>query len=149
MTPLSLEGTPPIMAGTANSIITTQALRAKNAVCVAAKTTFSDATNALKLMDAGASGSVLYKLTALARATVALTPCYLFRSPDDGVTMYLIGNCMKSAFTIPTTTVAQTLADFGFTETSPLRLMVGDSLWVGIGVALAGGIVFDGVAEDL
>jgi hypothetical protein len=38
---------------------------------------------------------------------------------------------------------------FEYTETTPLRVAAGDTLWVGIGVALASGIVFDAACEDL
>jgi hypothetical protein len=46
-------------------------------------------------------------------------------------------------------TTAAPVTDFGFSETTPLRLGPGDTLWTGIGVALAGGIVFDAQYEDL
>jgi hypothetical protein len=136
------------MAGVPNAVITPQALKAKSAVAVAAKVTLNDAVNAVKLLDAGASGTAVYKLTALARATITATQLQLFRSPDNGVTMFFINNLLMAAYTVAATT-AQTPSDFGYSETAPLRLQSGDSLWIGIGVALAAGVVFDATAEDL
>lgn len=136
------------MATTPNSVVTAQALRTRNALCTAAKTTYSDATNAVQLCQAGANGSILYGLSAIPRATVTATQLQLFRSPDNGVTLYLVSTALMAAFTMAQTTQAAKTV-FEFTETAPLRLAAGDSLYVGIGVALAGGIVFDTSLEDL
>ena len=137
------------MTVTPNSVITAQGIKARSAVCTAAKTTYADATNAVQLLVANASnGSVLYGLKAIPRATVTATQLQLFRSPDGGVTLNLISTALMVAYTMAQTTqVIPT--DFGYTETAPLRLAAGDSLYVGIGVASAGGIVFDAQFEDL
>lgn len=137
------------MTVSANQIVTPQALKTKNAVCTAAKTTYNDATNAVQLLVANVTnGSILYGLKAIPRATVTATQLQLFRSPDGGVTLYMINTSGMAAYTMAQTTqAAQT--DFGYTETNPLRLAAGDSLYVGIGVALAGGVVFDAQFEDL
>lgn len=136
------------MTVTANSIITPQAVKTANAVCTAAKTTLSDSTNAVKLLTPGANGSVLYGLKAVPRATVTATQLQLYRSPDNGTTMYLINSALMSAYTMANTTAAP-VTDFGYTETGPLRITSTDTLWVGAAVALAGGIVFDAQYEDL
>lgn len=136
------------MAVTPNSIVTAQAVKSASAVATAAKTTLSDSTNAVKLLTPGANGSVLYGLKALARATVTATKVQLYRSPDNGTTMNLIATTVMAAYTM-TNTDAQAVTDFGYTETSPLRVAVGDTLWIGASVALAGGIVFDAQYEDL
>jgi len=136
------------MPVTANSIITPQAVKSASAVCTAAKTTYGDATNAVKILTAGASGSVLYGLKAAPRATVTATQLQLYRSPDNGTTMYLVNSAVMGAYTMAQTTAAP-ITDFGYTETSPLRLASTDTLWVAIGVALAGGVSFDGQYEDL
>jgi peptidase E len=133
---------------TANSIITPQAVKSANAVCTAAKTTYNDSTNAVKILTAGASGSVLYGLKAVPRATVTATQLQLYRSPDNGVTLYLIGSALMAAYTMAQTTAAP-VTDFGYTEGQPLRLGSIDTLWVAIGVALAGGVSFDAQYEDL
>lgn len=136
------------MAVTPNAVVTAQALKTKSVVCTAAKTTYNDATSAVLLCTAGANGSILYGLSAIPRATVTATQLQLFRSPDGGVTLNLITTALMAAYTmVQTTQAAKTL--FEFTETAALRLAAGDSLYVGIGVALAGGIVFDAVVEDL
>lgn len=134
---------------TPNAIITAQGLKVRNAVCTAAKTTYNDATNAVLLVTAQATnGSILYGLRAIPRATVTATQLQLYRSPDAGTTLNLINTALMPAYTMAQTTqAAQT--DFGYTEAAPLRLAAGDSLYVGIGVALAGGIVFDPQCEDL
>jgi hypothetical protein len=136
------------MSVTPNSIITPQAVKSASCVCTAAKTTYGDAVNAVKLVTPGPNGAVLYGLKAAPRATVTATQLQLYRSPDNGTTLYLIGSALMSAYTMAQTTAAP-VTDFGFSETTPLRLGPGDTLWTGIGVALAGGIVFDTQYEDL
>jgi hypothetical protein len=133
---------------TSNSIVTPQGLRTADAVCTAAKTTYNDSTNAVKLLTPGASGSLLYSLRAIPRATVTATQLQLFRSPDNGTTMYLLTTALMAAYTMAQTTQALPTS-FEYTETTPLRVAAGDTLWVGIGVALASGIVFDAACEDL
>lgn len=136
------------MAVTPNNIITPQAVKTSNAVCTTAKTTYADSANAEKLMTAGANGSVLYGLKAAPRATITATQLQLYRSPDDGTTMYLINSAVMGAYTMANTTAAP-VTDFGYAETAPLRIAAGDTLWVGAAVALAGGIAFDAQYEDL
>lgn len=138
------------MTTTPNAIIMSQALKAKNAIATAAKTTYNDAAGAVKLCDAGANGSILYGLTCVPRATTAaISAVQLFRSPDNGTTLYFVKSVLSTpAYTFATTTVPP-VADFGYSETAPLRLMIGDSLWVGAATALAGGYSFDGQLEDL
>lgn len=136
------------MAVTPNNIITPQAVKTANAVCTAAKTTYADATNAVKLVTPGPNGAVLYGLKAAPRATVTATQLQLYRSPDNGATLYLIGSALMAAYTLAqTTAVPQT--DFGYSEAAPLRMAAGDTLWIGAGVALAAGIAFDAQYEDL
>lgn len=136
------------MTVTPNSIITPQAVKSADAVCTAAKTTYADNTNAVKVLTSGPNGAVLYGLKAVPRATVGATQLQLFRSPDNGTTMYLINTALMNAYTMAQTTQAPQ-TDFGYSEASPLRISAIDTLWVGIGVALAGGIVFDAQYEDL
>lgn len=138
------------MTVTPNSIVTPQSVKAKNAIATAAKTTYNDAASAVKLCDAGANGSILYGLTCVPRATTAaISAVSLFRSPDNGTTLYFIKSVLSTpAYTFATTTVPP-VADFGYSETVPLRLASGDSLWVSAATALAGGYSFDGQLEDL
>ncbi|WP_374576119.1 hypothetical protein [Phenylobacterium sp.] len=134
------------MAVTPNSVITPQSIKTANAVCTAAKTTYDDAAAAVLLLTAGANGGVLYGLKAVARATVTATKCQLYRY--DGANYNLIASTVMSAYTMAATS-AQAPTDFGFNETAPLRLAPGDALYVAIGVALAGGVVFDAQYEEL
>ncbi|HET9160633.1 MAG TPA: hypothetical protein VFN88_08475 [Caulobacteraceae bacterium] len=136
------------MAVTPNNIITPQAVKTANAVTTAAKTTYGDSTNAVKIVTPGPNGAALYGLRAVPRATVTATQLQLYRSPDNGTTMYLIGSALMAAYTMAQTTAAPA-TDFGYSETAPLRLGPTDTLWVGAGVALAGGISFDAQYEDL
>jgi hypothetical protein len=136
------------MSVTPNSIITPQAVRSASCVCTAAKTTYGDAANAVKLLTPGPNGAVLYGLKAAPRASVTATQLQLYRSPDGGATLFLIGSALMAAYAMAQTTAAP-VTDFGYSETTPLRLGPADTLWVAIGVALAGGIVFDAQYEDL
>lgn len=136
------------MTVTPNSIITPQSVKSANAVCTAAKTTYADSTNAVKLLTPGSNGSVLYGLKAVPRATVTATQLQLYRSPDNGTTMYFINSALMTGYTMAQTTPAP-VTDFGYSETLPLRVAAGDTLWVGAGVALSGGISFDAQYEDL
>lgn len=137
------------MAVTGNNVVSAQGLKSANAICTAAKTTLNDTTNAVSLLTANATnGSILYGLTAMARATVTATKLQLYRTRDAGVTLYLVKTVAMAAYTLAATD-SETQVDFGYTESSPLRLAPGDALYVGAGVALAGGIVFDAQYEDL
>jgi hypothetical protein len=136
------------MAVSTNSIVTSQSLKTANAICTAAKTTLNDAANSVLLLAAQTNGAILYKLTALARATVTATKLQLYRSPDAGTTLYLIASATMAAYTMANTD-SQTAVDFGYSETNPLRLSSSDALYVGASVALAGGIVFDATFEAL
>jgi hypothetical protein len=136
------------MAVTPNSIITPQRILSANAVCTAAKTTYNDTANAVALLGVQANGCIVYKLTAVPRATVTATQLQLYRSSDAGATLHLINTVVMPAYTM-TNTTAPTLTDFGYSESNPLRLGNADILYAGIAVALAGGIVFDVQLEPL
>lgn len=128
------------------TFVTPQSIKDATAVCTVAKITYSDGTAAVLLLTAGANGAVLYGLKAIPRATVTDTQLQLYRY--DGANYYLIATSKMSAYTMAQTTQAQQ-TDFGYTETNPLRIGGGHSLYVGIGVALPGGIVFDAQYEGL
>jgi hypothetical protein len=134
------------MAVTANSIITPQAVKLATAVCTSANTALDSPTQAVSLLTAGTNGAVLYRLTALPRATVTATKLQLYRYASS--TYYYIGESLMAAYTMAQTTTNPG-TDFGFAETSPLRLNASDELRVAIGVSLAGGIVFTAQYEDL
>jgi hypothetical protein len=87
------------------------------------------------------NGVRLTSLTALARATVTATELQLYISNDGGTTKRLIQSRLMPAYTVAGTT-GQTAVDFGFSDSNPLFLSASDTLYVAIGVTLAGGIVF-------
>lgn len=132
------------------NIVTPQQVKNAYQVCDTANTDLDDSpsANVLLLLTAGASGAVVYGLKATPRATVTATRCDLFLSKDGGTTKRLIKSVLMSAHTVATTTAIPS-TDFGFTETAPYRLGASDRLYVGIGVNLSGGIVFDAQYEDL
>lgn len=135
------------MAVTPNKIIYPQTQKFASAICTAAKTTYNDATNAVLLLTAGADGSLISRLTAIPRATVTATQLQLFESPDAGTTLYLVRTKLLAAYTMAQTT-EDPFVDLGFTPSDPLRIAGTHRLYVGAGVALAGGIVFSAEYQD-
>lgn len=129
------------MAVTPNSIITPQAPLSATAVVTTANTNYTDTpTNTVQLLGSSTNGARITKLTALARATNTATECQLYVSPDGGTTKRLIDSKLMAAYTVAQTT-GQAKTDFGFSESAPLILQAGESLWVGIGVSNTG-VVF-------
>ncbi len=132
-----------------NKPVFAQGGRTVTAVVTAAKTTYADNVNAVKLCDAGANGSMLKGLHGIPRATVTASQLMLFRSPDNGTTLLLVDSALMAAHTVAATTkIPKTYFDKP-TEDTPLRLAPGDSLWVATGVARTEGIVISGDVEDL
>jgi len=139
------------MSGTANSIITTQSVVTAGAVCTAAKTTYGDVTNAQLLLTAGSNGGLLTRLTALARSDASGSDrqLQLFRDVGGlGTNIVFIDSILMDGFNTTTTTTSPTRSDFGYSQDSPLKLGAGDKLYVGISVALAGGVAFNAEAEQ-
>lgn len=129
------------MAVTANSIVTPQTPIGATAVATTANTTYTDSpTNSVQLLAAQTNGARIQKITALARAANTATECQLYVSADGGTTKRFIKSVLMSAYTVAATT-AQTGADFGYTDPSPLILSSSESLWVAIGVTNTG-VVF-------
>lgn len=134
------------MALTYNSTLTPQAPCAGTAVVTTANATYTDAPTNTVLIDIKAKGATpsdgmrLTKVSALARATPTATECQLYSSPDAGATKRFIKSALMAAYTVAGST-AQAVADFGYSDTSPLILAAGESLWAGIGVTNTG-IVF-------
>lgn len=138
------------MAVTPNSVITPQAVKSANAVCTAAKTTYADATNAVLLLTAGASGAVVYGITAIPRGTMtADNKVMLFRSRDNGATLYYVDAVLVPAYSTDTGTTKPTKGLVGYSETAPLRLGANETLYVATYTAAANGVVVDAQYEDL
>lgn len=129
------------MPVTANSIITPQTPLAATAIATTANTTYTDApTNTVQLLGNSTNGARITKVSALARATNTATELQLYTSADSGATKKLVASKLMAAYTVAQTT-GQSATDFGFSETNPLILQAGESLWVAIGVTNTG-IVF-------
>lgn len=135
------------MAVTQNKIIYPQSQKFASAIATAAKSTYSDNTNAVLLLTAGTDGSVVTDLRAIPRATVTATQLQLYVSPDAGTTLYLARTALMAAYTMAQTTQAPD-TDFLYSVANPLRLQGGHRLYVAAGVALAGGIVFNCQYQD-
>lgn len=133
-----------------NKVVTAQGLRSSQAVCTAAKTTYNDTANAVKLFTAGPNGSIIYSLKAVPRMTVTAVQLQLYRSGDNGVTLSLFNLALMAAYVMAQTTVpAPIQTDFGYAEAAPLRLAPNEQIWVATGVAFATGVQFDVTGEDL
>jgi len=103
--------------------------------------------NTVIIATAGADGAILTELTAIPRATVTASSLHLFISRDSGTTKLFLNSVLMAAHTVAATT-AVPVTDFGYTEDAPLRLEAADELYVGSGVALAGGIEFNSEWSD-
>lgn len=136
------------MAVSQNKVVTPQGLITGQAICTAAKTTYNDAANAVKVLTFGLNGGLLFSLRALPRGTVTLTQLQAYRSSDGGVTLQLFDLIQMAAYTM-TQTTAPVKTDFGYGESVPLRFKPSEEIWVAIGVALAAGVVFDATGEAL
>ena len=132
------------------NIVSTQTILTANASATAAKTTYGDSTNAVLLLTAGSSGGALYGLTAIPASTLAADDkAMLFRSRDGGTTLFYVKSVLVKAYASDAGTTTPTQADFGYTNSSPLRLGANERLYVGIYTADANGIVFDAQYENL
>lgn len=105
-------------------------------------------TNTVLLLTAGADGCIVTSISAIPRATVTASSLVLFLSKDSGTTKRLIDSELMSAHTVTTTTLIPETVFANISETLPLRLAAGDSLYVGSQVALASGIVFKAEYTD-
>jgi len=112
------------------------------AECTAVATPADDTANTILIGTAGADGALLTRLSAIPKATVTGTVLLLFISQDSGTTQHFVDAELLVAQTVDTTTA---IAEYNFaniSEDTPIRLKAGDELYVGITVAVAGGIGF-------
>jgi len=105
-------------------------------------------TNTVELLTAGADGALVTRLWAIPRGTVTDSSLVLFISKDSGTTKRLIDSELMAAHTVATTTAIPETAFSNYSETAPLRLEAGDTLYVGSQVALADGISFHAEFTD-
>lgn len=133
------------MAGTPNSLITPQQVKASYAVCSNPKTNFADTSQAQQLISSSdnVNGALVKRIYAISRATAsAENNCQLYRSKTSGTTMFYADNVILPAGAVGSSAAA-VKAVFDYTADEPLRLAAGEELWVAIG--LAGNVIF--VAE--
>ena len=128
-----------------------QNYRTKAAVVTAAipVTQATVVTGMMALATAGVNGAVVTKLTAIPRATVTASGLMLWlKKPTDAVP-YLIDSELMAAYTQAATTAIPETVFTNINDETPIRLEVGDVLYVGSEVALAAGIVFKAEWGDL
>ena len=133
------------MALTQNKIVLPQAIRRASKILTAANATYNGVPNVTKLIDGGANGSILRRLQAVPLATVTATQLQLF--VFDGTTYVLANTAYMSPYTMAQTT-QDTPTDFGYSDGNTLYLPNGFTLYVGIGVAVGGGIAFHAEVND-
>ncbi len=136
------------MAVTANSIITPQGVQTAQAACTAAKTTYTDATNAVLLLTAGANGGVLYGMSARPRGTTGGGGRVDVFTSLNGATLAFINSANFAAYT-QSTTAAPVPSDLGYTETTPRRLAPLEQIWVATSIAPTNAVVVDAQYENL
>jgi hypothetical protein len=96
-------------------------------------------TNTVKILDAGSEGARLTQVYSAIRATTVAGRIYLFRGSDAaGTVKRLLKSRLLTAYTHSTTSADPTIGnqpDFGYSETAPLLLGPGESLWAGCSIA--------------
>lgn len=119
-------------------------------VAVTANTALDGTGTVSTIITAGADGAICTSLRALCRATVTATALRLFMSIDGGTTKLLIDEKLMGAYTVATTT-AQTPVTFvnKLNPDEAIRMPAASILYGAIGVALAGGIVFEAEYSNL
>lgn len=121
-----------------NALVTPQKPIAYSAVVTTANSTYTDTpSNSVELVPAQTKGARITKITALARATNTATELQLFTSTDSGTTKKFIDSALAAAYTVAQTT-KQTKATFSYSETDPLILAAGESLYCATGVSNTG-----------
>jgi hypothetical protein len=125
------------------------------AKATAAKTTFTDSTNAVRFQRLGANwvvpteGATITRLKArcIGAGAIGDTICYIFTSSDGGTTLALKEAVKFTAQTV-STTIRSEVVDFLATMSEPLQLTAGEWLYAAISVAQATGFQFEGSFED-
>jgi hypothetical protein len=105
-------------------------------------------TGVVLLTTAGTEGAIVTAIEAMPRAPVTANALYLFTSTDGGTTKRLIDSVLMAAYTYATTTAIPQTVFTAYTEDYPLRLGANEQLYVGMGVALASGVVFEARRMD-
>lgn len=129
-----------------------QALRHGSAICTALKTTYGDSANAVSLLVAGPQGTRIDSIGALTRATITATQVIIL--DFDGANYNVCAYGLMTAYTMAATTLPPSTTFFKadgsgqILPSNPLYLPIGHTLYAGIMVALAGGVVVSCDAVD-
>lgn len=127
-----------------------QGYRRVEGITTAAKSTYGDTTNAIKIFTAGANGSHVKRLRARPRGTIAaVNKLLLFRVTTGGTPVTLADSVEMAAHTYADTAKVPETLFTSYSYQDPLRLAPLEELWAGQATALAAGIAWDGDAEDL
>lgn len=105
-------------------------------------------TNTYQLIAAGTEGTLVTSLSAIPRATLTDNSLLAFVSRDDGTVKRLVSSAQMKAHTLSATAAIPVTRFAEITAETPLRLMPGETLWVGMQVAVAGGVVFRAEGMD-
>jgi hypothetical protein len=123
-----------------NALVTPQKPIAYSCVVTGANTSYTDTpANSVELVPAQTKGARLTKVTVLMRATNTATELQLFTSTDSGTTKKFVDSALLAAYTVAQTT-RQVKGTFGYSETEPLILAAGESLYACLGVANTGAV---------
>jgi hypothetical protein len=125
-----------------NTAAFAQTPKTSTALTTGADDLTSAPANTVLVATAGTDGALVTGLTASPRATVTVSSLHLFISKDSGTNKILLDGALMAAHTVAATTAVPVTVFTRITETTALRLEAGDELYVGSGVALAGGIAF-------
>lgn len=136
------------MSVTPNSVIMAQAVQTAQAHLTAAKTTYTDATNAVLLFTAGPNGGVLYGMTAVAPGSNGGGGRVDVFSSANGILLHFIRSVNFASYA-QSTTAAPTLNDMGWTETAGRRLAPNEQIWVSTSIAATAGMDVDAQYENL
>lgn len=105
-------------------------------------------TNTHLLFQAGELGSLVTRVTAIPRATVAATNLCLFVSYDEGATKHFLTSELMDATTVNTTTKTKEVIFKFFSKENPYRLPGNARLYAGIMVERTSGVVFSATGAD-
>lgn len=136
------------MAVTPNAVVTAQSVASAQAHLTAAKTTYTDATNAVLLFTAGPNGAIIYKMTGMAPGTTGGAGRVDVFSSPNGTALHFINAANFASYT-QSTTAAPTLIDMGWNETAPRRCVANEQIWVSTSIAATAGFDVDCQYENL
>ena len=121
------------------------------AVCTLAKTTLADLVNASPLVNAAPTGTAVFSIGANPRGTTTAAQLMLMMS--DGVNAWLVATATMPVMTNATTAAIGNVPFYDtagqlVSETNPICIDPGQSLWVGCAVAFSFGVVFIAKCRD-